>query len=361
MKRIAVAVSGGTDSLYSLVSLHDQGYEVLALHGRFLPPSSSKPDPIPALERVCAALGISLHVRDLISVFDDVVVDPFVRQYATGLTPNPCVLCNARLKFGALLDAALALGADYLATGHYAALTNHWRYGKALARAADKGKDQSYFLSLTSAERLFKAVFPMAAMHKRDAAAALSARGIAVPLPQESQEICFVPGDRYRPFLEEQARKRNLSLGGSGPMLLHAGTEQERLLGRHEGLWRHTEGQRRGLGVAYSEPLYVVGKDRARNALLLGTREDLRMRRCTVEGLNMLVAPELWPERLYARVRYRQEPAPADAVLRPGAAGGQALDICFTTPHSPTAPGQTAVLYDEEGVALAGGVVTAIE
>lgn len=357
MSRIAVAVSGGADSLYSLISLRDQGHDVLALHGRFL--SRSKADPVPDLTRVCAALRVPLHVLELTSLFDGAVVEPFVRRYAEGITPNPCARCNACVKFGALLDAALELGAERLATGHYAALVDHPRYGRTLARAADVGKDQGYFLSLIPAQRLARAVFPMANVRKRDAVAALAARDIAVPLPQESQEICFVPHDRYRPFLEAQAQQRGLRLGGPGPMLLYAGTEHERTLGRHSGLWRYTEGQRRGLGVAYSEPLYVMGKDRARNALLLGARTELGMRRCTAEALNLLVPPELWPEKRYAKVRYRQEAAPVTAILH-SSSQGPILDMTFDAPHSLTAPGQVAVLYDGEGAILAGGIIASV-
>lgn len=354
MPRIAVAVSGGADSLFSLVALKEQGHDIMALHGRFLPFAPGA-DPVPALRVACEALGVPLHVLELAETFDRAVAEPFVRDYARGKTPNPCALCNARIKFGVLMDAALQRGATILATGHYAALRSHPRYGRVLSRAADHSKDQSYFLTLVPRARLERACFPMAEIHKKDAVAALAARGMAVPLPRESQEICFVPDDRYRPYVEEECARRGIGLGGPGSMLLHVGTPQERALGRHEGLWRYTEGQRRGLGVPFSEPLYVTGKDHGRNALLLGTRRELALRGCRVEHLNMLVPRNLWPEALWARVRYRQDSAPAEAVVN---STETCMEIRFATPQSPTAPGQIAAVFDDDGVALAGGIIS---
>ena len=369
MARLAVAVSGGVDSLYALVSLREQGHDLLALHGRFLPPSAAadKEDPVPALHRVCAALGVELQVLELAQAFDAAVVAPFVRAYAEGRTPNPCALCNARVKFGLLLDAALERGAEGLATGHYARLHEHARYGRVLAQGSDAAKDQSYFLALVPRQRLELAHFPLAGISKQDARACLAARGIAVPLPRESQEICFVPADRYRPFLEAQAATRCLTLGAPGPMLLHAGSAQERVVARHQGLWQYTEGQRKGLGVAWSEPLFVLGKDTQRNALLLGTREQLDMRGCVARDLNVLVSPSLWPEDLTVRVRYRQQAVAAqvildgtEALLQTGKqerVQAQDIRIVFAEAQPPTAPGQVAVVYDTDGVVMAGGVM----
>lgn len=350
MTSIAVAVSGGADSLYALSALKAQGYDVLALHGRFLP--GDDVDPVPGLRDACAALDVSLHVLEMGEIFEANVVRPFAEAYAAGSTPNPCARCNARIKFGALLDAALALGAERLATGHYAGLMHHPVYGGVLRQGADAAKDQSYFLSLVPQERLRRAIFPLAEITKTAAVAALEKQRLNVPLPAESQEICFVPRDDYRAFLERRDREQQISLPGAGPMLLRDG----RRIGRHQGLWRYTEGQRRGLGVAWSEPLYVIGKDLDDNALLLGTREDLGMRFCRTGPANLLVPPELWPDRLLARVRYRQRNMPATAEIRNGR-----LHICFEEPQMPCAPGQIAVVYDTDGVVLAGGIIDAPE
>lgn len=352
MGTVAVAVSGGADSLYALSTLKVQGYEVLALHGRFLPPMDSRADPVPDLRAVCAALSIPLHVLDMADIFDTAVIRPFVDAYASGCTPNPCARCNAHIKFGALLDAAAALGARRLATGHYAGLADHPRYGLSLRQGADAAKDQSYFLALVPRKRLERTLFPLAGVTKKAAVAALEAQGLTVPLPVESQEICFVPDDDYRAFLLSQSHARSIPLPGPGPMLLRDG----RRVGRHQGLWQYTEGQRRGLGVAWSEPLYVAGKSRENNALLLGTRNELGMRGCRTASANLLAPPELWPDRLLARVRYRQREAPAAVNLTNGR-----LHIRFEESQTPSAPGQIAVVYDADGVVLAGGVIEETE
>lgn len=361
MARLAVAVSGGADSLFALMSLRAQGHEVFALHGRFLAPAftNETPDPVPALSAVCAAHHIPLHILELSDHFDQQVIAPFVRTYAAGRTPNPCALCNARIKFGLLLEAALELGAEGLATGHYAHLYEHPRYGRVLAQGADAAKDQSYFLSLVPAERLALAHFPLARITKKEAIATLAAQGIAVPLPRESQEICFVPADRYRPFLEEQAQVRGVELGNPGPMLIHVGTPQEKAIAQHKGLWQYTEGQRKGLGVAWSEPLFVTGKDQQRNALLLGVKDSLGMTRCSTSNLNFLVPPQLWPDTgdaLWGRVRYRQSAAAVQVALHTDDSASH-MSLHFAEAQSPTAPGQIAVVYDAEGVVLAGGII----
>ena len=348
---IAVAVSGGVDSLCALLRLRQAGHTVFALHGRFLPVPPER-DPVPALARACALLQVPLHVADLRAAFDAHVVAPFVQAYAAGRTPNPCALCNAGIKFGLLLDAARAHGAAKLATGHYAALREHPRYHRALCRSDDALKDQSYFLALVPHERLLAAHFPLARMHKEQTRAAVAAAGLTVPLPAESQEICFVPQDAYRPFVAGQAAARGITLGRTGPVLLPDGE----MLGRHKGLWQYTEGQRKGLGIAWRAPLYVLAKDRMKNILHVGPREALGMRACRTGAVNFLVPPELWPDKLFVRLRYRQTPSPAQVTFT-----GTGMDITLPEAQFPTAPGQLAVLYDAEGYVLAGAEIESVQ
>lgn len=386
---VAVAVSGGADSLYALTQMRQQARKVIALHGLFLPtpPSapaqpapqkssaqqsgalqspqqhhSSPPDtgaqqagPPPGLREACEHLGVELHVLDMRAAFDTAVIAPFMQAYLTGHTPNPCAHCNAHIKFGALWDAARSLGADALSTGHYAALVPHPVYGLSLQQGQDMRKDQSYFLSLVPMQALRHAIFPLASQHKSEAIAFLHEQGLTIPLPKESQDICFIPSSLdkgYRTFMYAQAAQRGLSLGTSGPMCLPDG----RIVGEHQGLWQYTQGQRKGLGVAYSEPLYVTGKDSRTNTLLLGTKEDCLMRGCTTAPANLLVAPTLWPAELMVRVRYRQTNAPATVEVR---ADGS-LRIQFAEVQSLSATGQIATVYDTAGCVLAGAVINTV-
>ncbi len=356
---LAVAVSGGADSLYALASLAASGHGVLALHARFLPPDLI-PDGYEAmLERLaasCDGLNLPLRVADCASAFTAAVIDPFVRAYAAGLTPNPCATCNATMKFGLLLDEAEKLGALRLATGHYARL-EQTADGPALYAGADAAKDQSYFLSLTPPGRLARAVFPLAARRKNEVRAYLAARGLPVPAPAESQEICFVPGDEYRSFVRERAKRLGLALPGPGPVRLTDG----RVVGEHRGLWQYTEGQRRGLGIAWSEPLYVLRKDMPSNTLLVGAGQEDTQGPVLAAHVNYLLPFNKWPDELLIRTRYRQNPREASAEL---CADG-ALLLREKDSGGPCAKGQLATVYGREtpdGASrlrvLAGGIIS---
>jgi tRNA-specific 2-thiouridylase len=342
---IAVAVSGGGDSLASLLALREAGgvgQGILALHGLFLP----QPDEtaILGLTEACARLGVPLHLVDLRAEFERLVAAPFAAEYLAGRTPNPCARCNAAIKFGLLLDHALALGAEALATGHFAQAGPHPAYGWALSRGVDPVKDQSYFLALTSRERLERAVFPLAARLKAEVLAELNKRGLAVPLPEESQEICFVPGDDYRAFLA--GRCADLPEGGKA--VLPDGS----VVGAHQGLWRSTIGQRRGLGIAHSEPLYVLDKDVQGNVLVVAPRAALLVDGFAADEVNVLVDPALWPEGVLVQTRSRETAKPARVELH-----GGALAVRFQEPQVRPAAGQVAAVYDPGGAVLAGAVV----
>lgn len=350
---IAVAVSGGMDSLCSLLALRDAGHEVTALHALFLDPPETE-SPLPALRGLCGTLGINLHVADLRAAFRREVVEPFVAEHELARTPNPCASCNRLMKFGRLLDIALlppekgGLGADALATGHYVALEPHPAYGPTLRAGSDTSKDQSYFLSLVPPERLRRCIFPLAERRKEELRVWLAEQGLNAPVPGESQEICFVPRDDHRAFLRECGAK----LPGPGPVLLRGKDGTLREIGRHDGLWQYTEGQRRGLGIAWTEPLYVIERDRERNALIVGGASELGSGGCIAEQVNFMVPPALWPDKVLARIRYRQKPAPADVEC-----GEETMRISFRSPQQPPAPGQVAAVYDEQGFVLAGGVI----
>lgn len=344
--RLAVAVSGGGDSLAALTLLREAGHEVLALHGRFLP-DADDPRTLRAesgLAKACARLNVELRVLDLRERFEELVAAPFAAEYLAGRTPNPCARCNAAMKFGLLLDAALALGAAGIATGHYARSGAHPVHGWALFRGADPVKDQSYFLSLVPRERLMRAHFPLAAARKAEVRADLADRGVEPPLPEESQEICFVPGDDYRAFLAARTR----DLPGPGPAVLPDGAP----VGRHQGLWRATIGQRRGLALSWREPLYVLDKRVAENTLVVGPRSALLTEEFCAGEVNLLADPAGWPEVVLAQTRYRERAAAARVEL----CGGE-LRVRYAEPRPRPAPGQVAALYGPDGAVLAGAVV----
>ena len=368
---VAVAVSGGVDSLCALVMLRKAGFRVLALHGLFLPDG---PICAPAgLAEACNALGVPLHVADLRAAFQREVLTPFAAAYAQGRTPNPCAYCNRAIKFGVLLDTARDLGADKLATGHYARLVPgpEAPTGEGaealplLASATDAAKDQSYFLSLVPRQRLNRALFPLHGQTKEQTRAMVAAAGLQVPLPSESQDICFAPpvaqpgasaAEAYRPFLERHWQAAGTIPPGAGPVLLRDAQGNQREIARHKGLWRYTEGQRKGLGIAHTEPLFVLRKDSATNTLVVGPRALLGITSCHTGPANIALPPDLWPEKLLVRLRHRQRPCPASVRVE-----DERLHVMLKEPQFPTAPGQVAAVYDEEGRVLAAGVVERME
>ncbi len=340
MHNTAIALSGGADSLMSLLLVRETGARVMGVHARFM--DTDDAEQRERLRGLCRDLDVPFHLIDLRAEFEDLVIAPFVRAYQRGLTPNPCAACNPAIKFGLLLDRARALGADRLATGHYARV-EEGPHGTALFRGADAAKDQSYFLSRVPKDRLRHVLFPLANWTKTAVRQALAKRGLTPPAGRESQEVCFIPGD-YRDFL----RDRKVRLGSPGPITLAGGT----VLGRHRGLWNHTLGQRKGLGIAYSEPLYVTDKDFAANRLIVGPKAQTLAAGCRTGKPNLLCPPEFWPDEVLAQTIYRQAPEPARVDV-----DESGMTINFVRPRAIPAPGQVAAVYSAEGQVLAGAVI----
>lgn len=339
---VAVAVSGGRDSLLALALLRQTGRNPLAVHA-FL--AQKTPDRVlAALRENCRILGVNLVVVDLREQFAKLVIAPYLQSYLDGQTPNPCVWCNARIKFGLLFEAAQSHGAQILATGHYAGL-RQGSVGPELWRGADQSKDQSYFLALVTPDQLRRAAFPLERQHKPDVLPRLEALGLVPALSGESQEVCFIPGD-YRDFIAAQTRL----LVRPGPIVLPDG----RQVGEHRGLWQYTIGQRKGLNIAWNEPLYVQAKERTKNRLVVAPRSALRRESCRLEQANFLVPMKDWAEELFVQTRYRQKPeplGPRDQVL------AQWPCLHFAASCEPRAPGQLAVVYSGRGQVLAGAVI----
>lgn len=344
---ITIAISGGTDSLYALLSLREQGHRVTALHARFLPAEHDAP-PVPGLAALCESLDVPFIVEDLTEDFHNLVMRPFAEEHARARTPNPCALCNRSMKFGRLFEHAMKHGTAF-ATGHYAAMAEHPAYGLTLRAGADTTKDQSYFLALVPSDRLRRCLFPLAEMKKTEIRFWLEQHGVTPPIPSESQEICFVPNDDHYAWLIAWSKENDLKLPGPGPAVL---VQEGREIARHRGLWQYTEGQRRGLRIPWSDPLYVLGRKRESNTLLVGPKHLLPVTACTASDVNIMVSTTLWPEELFVRVRYHQRPIPAHVEV-----DGTGMQIRFPSPQTPPAPGQIAAVYDAQGYVLAGGIL----
>ena len=342
--RVAVAMSGGVDSAVALLRAAPSAIGVtLRLWQDPAGPSAERaccsPAAVAAARATCHALGLPHVTLDLREEFRSAVVDPFVAGYAAGDTPNPCTRCNGAFRFDALLAFAARAGADRLWTGHYARLVE--RDGRRLlARAADLEKDQSYMLATVDPDLLERVEFPLGEQTKEETRAEAARAGLAVATRRESQEACFLAGDDYRRFLERQG------VGASAGDIV---AEDGSVLGRHEGYWRFTPGQRRGLGVAGARPLYVLRTERAANRVVVGPREELAASR--VEAHGRLYAPV---ERAHVKLRYRSEAVPAAVT-----AGNGGFALALEEPAYAVATGQVAALYDGE-VVVGAGVVTSV-
>jgi len=346
MQRVLVAMSGGVDSSVAVHVLLEQGFEcvgaTMLLHGS----SAGSEQDVADARAAARRLGIEHRVYDLTAEFDRLVVAPFVRSYEQGRTPSPCVGCNRDLKFGALWECARELGCDRVATGHYARVE---RVGArhVLQRAADPGKDQSYMLCLLSQEQLGRAVFPLGGMRKAQVRELAERLGLGNAHKGDSQDICFVPGGDYFAFLEAYRGKAF----EPGDIV----TRDGRVVGRHRGAACCTIGQRKGLGVALREPVYVCGKDMATNTVVLGPVESLLATSCLVDEWNWIAEPAGEPLRAAVKTHYRHREQPATLV--PLDAGRVRVE--FDEPQRAMTPGQFAVAYVGDRV-VGGGAIDAV-
>ena len=356
MSTIVVGLSGGVDSSVAAALLREAGHQVVGVTLRTAPweepqeestrfGSCCSPATAGAARQVARRLAIPYFLLNHEREFGDRVIDDFTREYAAGRTPSPCVVCNREIKFGTLLQRALAWEADAVATGHYARVAADPRTGRVcLLTARDLVKDQSYFLWPLTQAQLARARFPVGGLSKSEVRARARARGLATAATPESQELCFVTGD-YRAFL----RARMPEAFRPGPILDETGQE----VGEHPGLGAYTVGQRRGLGRCGPEPAYVLRLDPSRNALVVGRREALRASRLVAEQVNWIALPSLVaPLEVEARVRHRAPRVAAS--VRPLDAGR--IEVTLREPQYAITPGQSVVFYRGE-VVVGGGVI----
>ncbi len=363
--RVVVAMSGGVDSSVVAALLARAGYDVVGVtlqlydHGEAAHRAGSccAGQDIYDASEVARTLGIPHYVLDYESRFREEVIDRFAASYAAGVTPIPCVDCNRTVKFRDLLATAEELGARYLATGHYVASRALPGGGRGLFRAAEEARDQSYFLYATTAAQLDKLRFPLGEMQKADVRALAAEFGLPVAEKPDSQDICFVPGGDYA----EVVQRLRPEAGEAGDIVHLDG----RVLGRHKGVLHYTIGQRKGLGIATPEPLYVISIDASRREVRVGPREALAVRAISMADVNWLgdlpfdAALDAETE-VYVKVRSTRPPVPAR--LGRTADGTPAVHLALG--EEGVAPGQACVLYDAPGAGarlLGGGTIVKAE
>jgi tRNA-specific 2-thiouridylase len=360
-----VGMSGGVDSSVAAALLQEQGYDVVGIMLRlWSEPASGADDGVELVaenkccslesmadaRRVAAQLGIPFYVINVERPFQQTIVDFFYEEYAAGRTPNPCLRCNRHIRFTLLLERALALGASFLATGHYVRVDDDPTTGlRRLRRGVDEAKDQSYVLHVLSQRQLRHALFPLGELTKPQVRAIAAERGLPVASKAESQELCFVAANDYRGFMRRYAAATGRAASQPGPIYDQAGSQ----VGRHEGLAYYTVGQRKGLGVAAREPLHVLRLDPERNALVVGPSVALERDTFTVRQTTYISGA--YPREPFAaqvKVRYKAPPLPAVVVPLPG----DRAEVRLATPQRAITPGQAAVFYDEAcGEQVLGG------
>lgn len=354
-KKVVVAMSGGVDSSVAAALLVNEGYEVIGMMLRLWQEQGSHstnrcctPDAMSQARRVCAKLGIPFYAVDAQEEFHHKVVEYFIEGYNNNITPNPCLVCNRDIRWGFLYERAMALDADYLSTGHYARLEKNGNGNIQLLRGIDRNKDQSYVLHTLNQDRLSRTLLPIGHYEKHEVRRLAGEFGLSVADRKDSQDLCFIGDGNYRSFLMRHAPEVNTP----GPIIDIHGQE----LGLHQGLAFYTIGQRKGLGISGSHPIYVVEKDHRRNALIIAKRGELGRSELIAGGVNWI--DDTHPVTSFrAMVKIRYTAIAVEATIFP--ISKDKVSIKFDQPLFDITPGQAAVIYNQD-ICLGGGIITEV-
>ncbi len=349
MKKVITGISGGVDSSVTAGLLLDMGYEVsgvnLIMHSNENENSCGCKKDVEIAREVCQHIGINFYSYDFTKEFEETVIKNFIDTYTAGATPNPCVVCNRNIKFGALLDKADEIGYDYIATGHYAQIEKDSNGRYLLKKGLDGTKDQSYVLYCLTQKQLSRTLFPLGQYTKKQVREIAESRGFINAHKHDSQDICFIPDGDYASYIERRIGKKF----SDGDFVNLDG----KVLGTHKGIIRYTIGQRKGLGLALPAPMYVYKKDMENNKVILSDEAKLFSSTLTAKNVNFIPFDRLSsPMKVRAKVRYKQaeqdttiEQIDSDRVL-----------VQFDSPQRAIAKGQSVVFYDGEYV-VGGGII----
>ncbi|KAF0210344.1 MAG: tRNA(5-methylaminomethyl-2-thiouridylate)-methyl [Ignavibacteria bacterium] len=359
-KRVIVAMSGGVDSSVAAALLHKQGYEVIGITMKtwgFMEVGGAPKhesgccslDAIFDAKNVANSFGIPHYTVDFTKAFEEAVIDNFVDEYLNGRTPNPCVVCNRKIKWEELLKKADSLDAKYVATGHYAFVEQNPESGRyTLKLSHDTRKDQTYALWGLTQESLSRTIFPLGDLTKEEVRNLAEEFGLKTAKKPDSMEICFVADDNYERFLRERVPEMIDKIEG-GDFVYHG-----KKVGEHKGIPFYTVGQRRGLGMAFGKPVYVKSIDEKNNVVELGDKDELLECIVQAKDLNYVSRNELKQDEIvFAKIRYSDKATPAKILY----ADSETIKLSYLEPKNAITPGQSLVIYDEQGYLLAGGII----